>query len=164
MSDTTEATKAPEVIDEKKVIAGSPFLIELVKVMRAQDSYGSWEGKSDAEVLAPYIVTKEQRKLIPIIEDPDPDVLWRVELFYNACGLAIERRTSHIAAPMIKINHEGFGRAILSAGRLIVYSKYHRDVHRFGFDGLVALAEGGDRIVSEAIGMIARFPEAANFG
>ena len=148
----------------KAIIAGSPFLSELIKVMRAQDSYGSWEGKADAEVLAPFVVTKEQRKLIPIIEDPDPDVLWRVELFYNACGLAIERKTSLIAAPMIKINHEGFGRAILSAGRLIVYSKYHRDIHRFGFDSLLALAEAGDRIVSEAVGMIGRFPEAANFG
>ena len=153
-----------EVIEDQKRIAVSPFLTELVKVMRAQDSYGSWEGKSDAEVLGPFIVTKEQRKLIPIIEDPDPDVLWRVELFYNACGLAIERKTSHIAAPMIKINHEGFGRAILSTGRLIVYSKYHRDIHRFGFDSLVMLAEAGDKIVSEAVAMIGRFPEAASFG
>lgn len=150
--------------DPAKTIASSPFLQELVKVMRAQDSYGSWEGKSDAIVLAPFVVTKEQRKAIPIIDDPDPDVLWRVELFYNACGLAIERRTSHIAAPMIKINHEGFGRAILSTGRLIVYSKYHRDVHRFGFDSLAALGDAGDKIVNEAVGMIARFPEAADFG
>lgn len=149
---------------DKALLAGSPFLKELVKVMRAQDSYGSWDGKTDAEVLAPFVVTKEQRKAIPIIDDPDPDVLWRVELFYNACGLAIERRTGHIAAPMIKINHEGFGRVILSAGRLIVYSKYHRDIHRFGFDSLPALAEAGDRIVGEAVAMIGRFPEAASFG
>ena len=160
----SEIKETREVIDDKKTISGSAFLSELVKVMRAQDSYGSWEGKLDAEVLSPFVVTKEQRKLIPIIEDPDPDVLWRLELFYNAAGLAIERRTSHIAAPTIKINHEGFGRAMLTVGRLIVYSKYHRDVHRFGFDSLAALAEGGDRIVSEAVSMIARFPDVASFG
>ena len=164
IADTNGAEAATPAADDAALIAASPFLRELLKVMRAQDSYGSWDGKSDAEVLAPFVVTREQRKAIPIIDDPDPDVLWRVELFYNACGLAIERRTSHIAAPMIKINHEGFGRAILSTGRLIVYSKYHRDVHRFGFDSLAALGEGGDRIVSEAFAMIARFPEAANFG
>jgi len=157
-------SEAKDVIDDHAIIAGSHFLKELVKVMRAQDSYGSWEGKSDAEVLSPFIVTKEQRKLIPIIDDPDPDVLWRVELFYNACGLAIERRTSNIAAPTIKINHEGFGRAMLTTGRLIVYSKYHRDVHRFGFDSLTALGEAGDKIIFEAVAMIARFPDAANFG
>jgi probable nitrogen fixation protein len=160
----SEANEATAVLDDKKLIEASPFLKELVKVMRAQDTYGSWEGKSDADVVGPFIVTKEQRKLIPIIDDPDPDVLWRVELFYNACGLAIERRTSHIAAPTIKINHEGFGRAMLTTGRLIVYSKYHRDIHRFGFDSLPALADAGDKIVAEAFAMIARFPEAANFG
>lgn len=153
-----------QLIESQAVIAASPFLCELVKVMRAQDSYGSWEGKADADVLSTFVVTKEQRKLIPIIEDPDPDVLWRVELFYNACGLAIERKTGLIAAPMIKINHEGFGRAILSTSRLIVYSKYHRDIHRFGFDCLALLGEAGDRIVDEAVAMIERFPEAANFG
>ena len=130
-----------EAIAETPPLVNSAFLEELIKVMRAQDSFGSWEGKSDDEVMTPFVVTKAQRKLIPIIDDPDPDVLWRVELFYNACGLAIERKTRLIAAPMININHEGFGRAILSAGRLIVYSRYHRDIHRFGFDSLQALAE-----------------------
>lgn len=150
-------------LDANEVIAASPFLGELVRMLRAQDSYGTWDGKDDATVLAPYVIDKAARKAIPIIDDPDPDVLWRVEVFYNAAGLAIERRTGLIAAPMIKINHEGFGRAILSTGRLIVYSKYHRDVHRFGFDTLQALAEAGDRIVNEAATMIERFPEVANF-
>ncbi|HJV25387.1 MAG TPA: NifX-associated nitrogen fixation protein [Aromatoleum sp.] len=150
--------------DDAATIVASPFLHELVKMMRAQDGYGAWDGKSDAEVLAPYVVDKAARKLIPIIDDPDPDVLWRVDIFYNAVGIAIERRTSFIAAPMIKINHEGFGRAILSAGRLIVYSKYHRDLHRFGFDSLQALGEAGDRIIEDAAAMVARFPDVANFG
>jgi probable nitrogen fixation protein len=144
------------------VIADSPFLHQLVRMMRAQDTYGSWEGKPDAEVLAPYVLDKAARKLIPIIDDPDPDVLWRVDIFYSAAGLAIERQTGHIAAPMIKINHEGFGRAILVVGRLIVYSKYHRDIHRFGFDSLTALASAGDRIVNDAVTLIGRFPAVIN--
>jgi len=146
------------------LVAASPFLAELVKQLRAQDSYGHWDGKSDAEVLAPYVVDKAARKLIPIIDDPDPDVLWRLDLFYSAAGLAIERQCALIASPMIKINHEGFGRAILSTGRLIVYSKYHRDIHRFGFDSLAVLAEAGDAIVRDALAMIAKYPDVANFG
>jgi probable nitrogen fixation protein len=69
----------------------SLFVKELIKQWRAQDAHGAWEGKSDAKLLAPYIVTKEQRRQMPIIDDPDPEVLWRVELYYNAIGLAIER-------------------------------------------------------------------------
>src|SRR5262249_13392237 len=127
-------------------------------------SYGHWDGKADAEVLAPYVVDKAARKLIPIIDDPDPDVLWRLDLFYSAAGLAIERKCGLIASPMIKINHEGFGRAILSTARLIAFGKSHRAIHRFGFDSLAALAEAGDAIVREALAMIARFPDVANFG
>lgn len=145
-------------------INDSPFLAELVKQLRSQDSYGHWDGKSDEEVVGPYVVTKEQRKLIPIIDDPDPDVLWRLELYYNAIGLAIERRSKVMCAPMIKMSHEGFGRVVLLAGRLVVFNKYHRDVHRFGFDSLEVLAEQGDRIVNEAVAMIERFGEVANYG
>jgi len=62
------------------------------------------------------------------------------------------------------MSHEGFGRVVLIAGRLVVFNKYHRDVHRFGFDSLEALAEQGDKIVNEAVAMIARFGEVANYG
>ena len=71
----------------------SLFIKELIKVWRAQDTHGTWEKKSDLALLDPYIVTKEQRREIPIIGDPDPEILWRLELFYNAVGLAIERKT-----------------------------------------------------------------------
>ena len=152
----------PEVASS--VINDSPFLSELVKQLRSQDSYGHWDGKSDVEVVGPYVLDKEARKAIPIIDDPDPEVLWRLELYYNAIGLAIERQSKVMCAPMIKMSHEGFGRVVLIAGRLVVFNKYHRDVHRFGFDSLEALAEQGDKIVNEAVAMIARFGEVANYG
>ncbi|MDP3686640.1 MAG: DUF269 domain-containing protein, partial [Sulfurimicrobium sp.] len=75
---------------EKFDLKSSPFLVELIKQWRAQDAYGAWEGKSDEELLAPYVIDKEKRKEIPIIGDPDPETLWRLELFYNAVGLAVE--------------------------------------------------------------------------
>lgn len=151
-----------EVMDPVATIAASPFLLELLKVLRAQDSYGHWDGKSDAEVLAPYVVDKEARRAMPIIDDPDPDVLWRLELYYNAIGLSIERATGIMCTPMIKINHEGFGRAVLLAGRLVAYSKHHRDVHRFGFDSLEKLAEAGAKIVTEAADLIQRHRDLAD--
>ena len=142
----------------------SVFLKELVKQWRAQDSYGAWEGKSDEMLLEPYIITKEMRKELPIIGDPDPETLWRLELFYNAVGLAIERQTGNMVTPMMKMHHEGFGRMILSAGRLIVVNKQLRDVHRFGFLNLSKLAEEGEKLVAAGVEMIQKYPEVANFG
>lgn len=142
----------------------SVFVKELVKQWRAQDSYGAWEGKSDEALLEPYIITKEMRKELPIIGDPDPETLWRLELFYNAVGLAIERQTGNMVTPMMKMHHEGFGRMILSAGRLIVVNKQLRDVHRFGFLNLAKLAEEGEKLVAAGVEMIQKYPEVANFG
>ncbi|EGQ63692.1 hypothetical protein GGI1_21013, partial [Acidithiobacillus sp. GGI-221] len=128
-----------------------------------QDSYGTWEKKSDMELLAPYVLDKEQRRAIPIIGDPDPEILWRVELFYNAVGLATERASGVMVSPMMKMSHEGFGRMVLIAGRLIVVNKQLRDVHRFGFPSMEKLAEEGDKLVAGALEMIEKFPEVARF-
>lgn len=140
----------------------APFVQELVKQWRAQDTHGAWEGRADELLLAPYIVTREQRRQLPLMGDPDPNILWRLELFYNAVGLAIERRTGIIATPMMKMHHEGFGRMVLLAGRLIVLSKHLRDVHRFGFESIDKLTAEGDKLVSDGIAMIEAYPEVVN--
>lgn len=152
----SEVTIAPPALDEI-------FIKELVKVWRAQDTHGTWEKKSDEELLKPYVVTKEQRRELPIIGDPDPELLWRLELFYNAVGLAIERATGCMVQPMMKMSHEGFGRMILTTGRLIVVNKHLRDVHRFGFETMEKLAAEGAKLVSAGVEMIEKFPEVARY-
>ncbi len=142
----------------------SVFIRELVKQWRAQDSYGTWEKKSDEVLLEPYVVDKEKRKTLPIMGDPDPETLWRLELFYNAVGMAIERQTGVMVTPMMKMHHEGFGRMVLIAGRLIVVNKQLRDVHRFGFLSLVKLAEEGEKLVAAGVDMITQYPEVAKYG
>lgn len=149
---------------EKFDLKSSPFLVELIKQWRAQDSYGAWEGKSDAELLEPYVIDKERRKEIPIIGDPDPETLWRLELFYNAVGLAIERQSGVMVSPMMKMSHEGFGRMVLLAGRLVAVNRQLRDVHRFGFLTLEKLAEEGDKLVAGGVEMVKKFPDVANYG
>lgn len=141
----------------------APFAAELIKQLRAHDSFGTWERKADAELLEPYILTREKRAQIPIIGDPDPETLWRLEVFYNAVGIGIERRTGVMVTPMMKMSHEGFGRLVLIAGRLIVVNKQLRDVHRFGFPDLERLDEAGHRLIEAGVAMIERYPDVARF-
>lgn len=138
------------------------FLKTLVLLFRAEDSYGAWEGKADEVLLAPFILDKEARAAIPMMGDPDPDTLWRLELFYKAVGITIEKQTGLMASPMMKISHEGFGRMILTAGRLVVISKNLRDVHRFGFPTADKLAADGAKLVADAVDLIKKYPEVAN--
>jgi probable nitrogen fixation protein len=141
-----------------------PFVVELIKQIRAQDTHGTWEGKTDLKLLEPYILSAEQRRALPMMGDPDPDTLWRLDLFHNAIGLAIERATKCMVSPMTKMSHEGFGRTVLSTGRLIVVNRHLRDVHRFGFPSLAKLAETGSKYVAEGIAMINQYPEVAHYG
>jgi probable nitrogen fixation protein len=60
------------------------------------------------------------------------------------------------------MHHEGFGRVILTAGRLVVVSKVHRDLHRFGFDSLSVLAAEGAKQVAAGAEMIQKYSEVAN--
>jgi len=155
-------TTAVAELDDKAVLE-LPFIKELIKIWRAQDAHGAWEGKSDLELLAPYVVDKEARRALPIIGDPDPDTIWRLELFFNAVCLMIERASGVMISPMLKMSHEGFGRMVLIGGRLIVVNKQLRDVHRFGFDTYEKLAAEGDKYVKGGLEMIEKFPDVANY-
>jgi probable nitrogen fixation protein len=162
MADTaTVAASASPTEDE---LMATPFVRELVKVLRAQDTHGTWEGKTDRKLLDPYILTADQRRELPIIGDPDPEILWRMELFYNAIAVAIERATGNMVTPMSKMSHEGFGRMILLAGRLVVVNKQLRDVHRFGFTSLEKLHEAGNKFLEEGVKMVRDYPQVANYG
>jgi len=152
--ETLEAPRGGEMVD-------SDFLTQLAAVIRAEDDYGQWDDKTDADIMAEFIITKEERRDIPIIGDPDPDVMWRVTKFYDAIGLMIEKRTGCMASQMQKMSHEGFGRVVLIAGKLVVVSKHLRDVHRFGFESWAKLAEGGDKLIEAAAATIAAHPNAA---
>ena len=155
MSETVTAVAPPEL--------ESPFVREQIKQWRAQDAHGAWDRKSDLDLIEPYIVDREKRRQLPVIGDPDPETLWRIELYYNAVCLAIERACGVMVTPMMKMHHEGFGRVVLTAGRLVVVNKQLRDTHRFGFDSLAKLAQEGDKLIAGATAMIAKFPEVVNF-
>ena len=160
MSAVAPSTHAPG--DE--ALLEDRFIRELIKQIRAHDTHGAWEGKSDAMLLQPFVITPERRRALPMMGDPDPDTLWRLDLFHNAVGLVIERATGCMVSPMTKLSHEGFGRTVLTAGRLVVVNRYLRDVHRFGYASLAKLAEAGNKAVNEGIGMIETYKEAATHG
>jgi len=148
---------------EPNPAAEAPFVKELIKVWRAQDTHGSWDSKADLDLIEPYILDKEARRALPIVGDPDPETIWRLELFFNAIALSIERATGVMVSPMLKMHHEGFGRMVLIGGRLIVVNKQLRDVHRFGFDNLGKLAEEGEKYVKAGVEMIEKFPDVAKY-
>ncbi|AFL54964.1 MULTISPECIES: NifX-associated nitrogen fixation protein [Sinorhizobium/Ensifer group] len=139
----------------------TPFMKCLARLVRAQDSYGLWRDKCDAELLANFTVTEEQRRAIPVIGDPEPDVLLRLDLFYAAVGVAIEERSGLLISRTLEISDEGIGRVLFTTRRLVVLSKTLRDAHRFGFNTLGKCAKTGTKLVKDAIKSIEAYPDVA---
>ncbi|RWP84440.1 MAG: DUF269 domain-containing protein [Mesorhizobium sp.] len=133
----------PAVNNDDEDLA-SPFVKCLLRLIRTQDSFGLWEGHSDAELLAEFIITKQQQRAVPFGGDPDPDALWRLDMFYTAVALAIEERSGVSTSPTIEMKPVG-----ASGGWA-----FCRDVHRFGFETFRKLAEAGTKLVDDATAAI----------
>ncbi len=137
------------------------FIKEMVKQMRAIDSYGTYDGWPVERILAPFVLTKAQRREIPVIGDPDEQTLARVRAFYNGIAALIEQECGLMAVPMVNITHEGFGRALITVGKLVVMDRTVRDVHRFGFDSLSKMKDEADKLLSVALEIVGKYPDVA---
>lgn len=139
----------------------SVFIVEMDRQMRAIDSYGQYDKLSTVELLEPFVLTKEKKQAIPIIGDPDELVVARIKAFYNAISALIESECGLMAVPLVNLTHEGFGRALITVGKLVVMDRTLRDVHRFGFPSLSKMKDEADKILSVALELIGEHSKVA---
>ncbi len=149
------------LIEEDDPILETDFAVEMVRQMRAIDSYGTYDDWPVSKILEPFVLTKEMRREIPVVGDPDEITLARVKAFYNAIATMIEKECGKMAVPMLNLSHEGFGRAIITVGKLVVMDKVLRDVHRFGFPSLSKMKDEVDKLLSVALEIVGKYSEVA---
>jgi probable nitrogen fixation protein len=149
-----------EVLEDDPVL-GTEFAKEMVRQMRAIDTYGTYDNWPVSKILEPFILTKEKKREIPVIGDPDEITMSRVKAFYNAISAMIEKECGLMAVPMMNLTHEGFGRALITVGKLVVMDKTLRDVHRFGFPSLSKMKDEADKLLSVALEIIGQHPKVA---
>ena len=138
-----------------------PLVRQMVVQLRAIDSYGTYDSWTDDKVIDPLILTKERRREIPVVGDPDETVIARLKAYYNALASSIEKETGLMAVPMVNLTHEGFGRALIIVGKLIVLDKTLRDVHRFGFPTLEKFCTDSEKLIAKAVASVEQFREVA---
>ena len=154
-------TEKPLNIAEDDPVLGTDFAVEMVRQMRAVDAYGTYDNWPAARILDPFVLTKEQKREIPVVGDPDEIVMSRVKAFYNAIAALIEKECGLMAVPTINLTHEGFGRALITVGKLVVMDKTLRDVHRFSFPTLSKMKDEADKVLSVALEIVGEYPKAA---
>ena len=155
MSETAKA------ISDDDPVLGTEFAREMVRQMRAVDTYGTYDDWKLSEILEPFVLTKEKRREIPVVGDPDEIVMSRVKAFYNGISTMIEKECGLMAVPMLNLSHEGFGRVLITVGKLVVLDRTLRDVHRFGFPTLSKMKDESDKLLSVALEIIGQNPKVA---
>lgn len=143
------------VVQEGDAALQQPIIRQMLVQLRSMDSYGTYDTWSDARVLDPLVLTRERRRAIPVVGDPDETTLARIKAYYNAIAQMLERETGLLAVPVINLSHEGFGRALILVGKLVALDKTLRDVHRFGFDSLEALVGEAEKQLGKAAALVA---------
>ena len=147
-------SEASTLIAVDDPVLGTDFATEMLRQMRALDSYGSYDTWTPAKILEPFILTKAMKREIPIIGDPDEIIVARLKVFYNAIAALIEKECGLMAVPMMNLSHEGFGRALITVGKLVVVDRTLRDVHRFGFESLSKMKDEADKLLSVALNLV----------
>ena len=142
-------------------LLGTDFMVELERQMRALDTYGQYDGKGAEEILDPFILTKERKREIPLIGDPDEITIARVKAFYNAIASLIEKECGLMAVPLVNLSHEGFGRVVITVGKLVCLDRSLRDVHRFGFKSLSKMKDEADKFLSVSLALVGKHSEVA---
>lgn len=154
-------SEAALAISQDDPVLETDFAKEMVRQMRAVDTYGTFDDWSTEKILDPFVLTKEKKREIPVVGDPDEITMSRVKAFYNAISAMIEKECNLMAVPMINLTHEGFGRALITVGKLVVMDKTLRDVHRFGYPSLSKMKDESDKLLSVALEIIGQNPKVA---
>lgn len=88
-------------------------------------------------------------------------VITRIHAFYGAISVLIEKEAGLMAVPLIHLSSEGFGRVVITVGKLVVLDRALRDVHRFGFSSLENLQKEGGRYLQSALALIKEYHPVA---
>ncbi len=136
----------------------SAFMQELLRQIRATDQYGVRSNWSVERLLEPYFKKRGAEAGCAV----DNMALMRIQLFYQALAILIEGECGQMVSTIVNINDEGFGRVVLIVGRLVVLDKSVRDAGRFSFASPQALQAEAEKLLAVAVGLIGKYPEAAN--
>lgn len=128
------------------------FIETLTSQIRALDQFGTWAKKSDEEILSEkYVKTKEQLKNVPIIADIDEMQIKDIRLIFQSIALAFELKTSVMCSVVMEMSHEGFGRAVVLAEKIVVTNKFFKDAHRYSFRTYEDLIKEGGNMLKDAL-------------
>jgi len=138
------------------------FIDTLIGQVRALDQFGTWTNRTDEDLLSEkYVKTKEDLRNIPVIADIDEMQTQDIRLIYQAVALAFEKKTGVMCSVVMEMSHEGFGRAVVIADKIVIVNKFFKDAHRYSFRTYDKLVAEGDKMLANAITLYEKYTAVA---
>ena len=138
------------------------FLQTLTSQLRALDQFGTWAKKSDEELLCEkYVKSKEALKNIPIIADIDEMQIQDIRLIFQSIALSFELKTGVMCSVVMEMSHEGFGRAVVLADKIVITNKFFKDAHRYSFRSYDDLIKEGGKMLHNALEIFEHYTQKA---
>jgi len=138
------------------------FLQTLTSQLRALDQFGTWAKKSDEELLCEkYVKSKEDLKNIPIIADIDEMQIQDIRLIFQSIALSFELKTGVMCSVVMEMSHEGFGRAVVLADKIVITNKFFKDAHRYSFRTYDDLIKEGGKMLHNALEIFEHYTQKA---
>jgi len=74
-----------------------------------------------------------------------------IRLVFQAIALAFEKMTGIMCSVVMEMSHEGFGRAVVIADKIVITNKFFKDAHRYSFRTYEDLEKEGQKMLDSAI-------------
>ncbi len=145
------------------VVESSILETEFMQAMAAQiraSAFCTHEGLSGEALYAPWLNTTKNESLMPCAV-ADPMAGEKIGVFFRALAQLIERECGHLANSAVSVSPQGFARALITVGKLVVVDKSIREACAFGFASLEKMQLEADKLESVATTLIGEYPQIA---
>lgn len=134
----------------------------ILSIMDAHDRFGllAWKSK-DVKLNRHFLLTDEAFKGADTLCGADSAPIRRqATIFFQAVAMALDMRTGIGVCSIVELDEEGFGRAIIYSGRLVLVAHGWRQ-GQFGFTSMEDACREGERFIAAGQEWLDRYPDMA---
>jgi probable nitrogen fixation protein len=136
-----------------------PFENCVSSILDAHDRFGLMARKSKEEKLRRHFLLEPDSVKgsgAPCGIDAGP-VRRQAEVFFKAVAMALDMRSGVQVCSIVELDDEGFGRAVIYSGRLVLASLAWRQ-GQFGFTSMDDVCREGERLVASGLEWLEKAP------
>ncbi|WP_438446517.1 DUF269 domain-containing protein [Gorillibacterium sp. sgz5001074] len=139
-----------------------PFERCVLSILDAHDRYGLLGRKTKEEKLKKhFLLDKESvRGGSTLCGTDSASIRRQAEVFFKAVAMAIDMRTGVPTCSIVEMDAEGFGRAVVYSGRLVLAAQAWRQ-GQFGFSAMEDVEREASRLITGSIEWLERYPDMA---